>query len=231
MPFSLKQPAFYDFYHMEYPIKWERMIGNAKPVAVAFKATDWKVWVNGKLIREYIDPRVFQYVHEVKEQGYPYLLYHFFKEDNIYEQAVHYMSTITALGGWNGQRPVLDFEIIPKMKNRGKEIAYQVKTWLDYVEKFSGKKPIIYSSQYYLSYLLDRGNPPSWLNDYPLWDAWYPYSWAVDRNNDIPRNRMPKGYLRWAIWQYNDKGRTNGYPANDLNVVADWFLPEITETV
>ena len=34
---------------------------------------------------------------------------------------------------------------------------------------------------------------------------------------------LPKGWVKWAMWQYAEDGRTQGYLWNDLNVVSNWF--------
>jgi LysM repeat protein len=115
----------------------------------------------------------------------------------------------------NGELPpVLDLETNDgQTKDR---IIERAKTWLDLVEAAFGKKPIIYSGQYFLQDFFSEvgGGPPAWAKDYPLWLAQYP-------NQYVPgmRPSLPRGWFKWTFWQYSDKGRINGINARvDLNV-------------
>jgi LysM repeat protein len=84
------------------------------------------------------------------------------------------------------------------------------------VEAASGKKPIIYSGQYFLQDYLSEagGGPPSWAKDYALWLAQYPNQYTPGMQPFLPR-----GWFKWTFWQYSEKGRINGINADvDLNV-------------
>jgi len=68
---------------------------------------------------------------------------------------------------------------------------------------------------------LINGNAPVWTNSHPLWTAWYPYTEYIDKI-DEPYT-LPKGWTHWDLWQYNDSGRSYGYPSNDYNVFSEAF--------
>jgi LysM repeat protein len=96
------------------------------------------------------------------------------------------------------------------------KIVPSVKTWLDRVESVFGRKPIIYSGQFFLQdYLsVQGGGPPAWARDYPLWLAQYPNVYVEGSQPFLPR-----GWFKWTFWQYSDKGRVNGINAAvDLDV-------------
>lgn len=67
-------------------------------------------------------------------------------------------------------------------------IASKVKTWLDIVEKGTGKKPIIYTGAYFWQ---DHVKDTSF-GDYPLWIAAYGPSCPS----------LPAGWSNWKFWQY-----------------------------
>jgi LysM repeat protein len=108
---------------------------------------------------------------------------------------------------------VLDLE--PHDGQRRAQIVPAAQTWLDRVEAVFGKKPIIYSGQYFLQDYLSEagGGPPSWAKDYTLWLAQYPNQYTLGMQPFLPR-----GWFKWIFWQYSEKGRVNGINADvDLN--------------
>ena len=225
MPFKLKEPRVYDYYGGEYPVRHD-------PGAVAeiFKLTDWNI--NGK--RYYVDPYVDDYVRECMDIGVRRGLYHFLRPGSTRDQALHYLEQVDQLGGvgeWG--RAIVDVELdVSKMGIGGRDWAGQIKAWCDVVEGALGKKPMIYTGANYWQFAswietrkVNGFNTrvrvyPEWCKDYPLWVASYPFSQFVDWNSR-PIS-MPGGWGRddWWLWQYSDKGRVNGYLANDLNVLS-----------
>jgi lysozyme len=115
----------------------------------------------------------------------------------------------------NGELPpVLDLETNDGVTKD--KIVAGAKVWLDRVEAAFGKKPIIYSGQYFLQdYLVVAGGgPPPWAKDYPLWLAQYPNQYIEGMKPTLPR-----GWFNYTIWQYSDKGRINGINAAvDMNL-------------
>jgi GH25 family lysozyme M1 (1,4-beta-N-acetylmuramidase) len=227
MPFKLKLPAVYDYYGGEWPV-----VHDVGVTAEIFKATDWNV----RGVKRYVDDHVDDYVQGAMDLSIRYALYHFLRPNSIYEQAMHYVETIEQLGGLGTLGiPILDVEMSVNMG--GRDWSSQIKTWLDIVELHFGKKPMIYTNagawkftSWVDTVLDEKGRKtrkmvyPSWCRDYPLWVASYPFSWFTDAN-DKPLS-MPGGWKsdEWVMWQYSEKGRVNGYHANDLNVISDYGL-------
>jgi len=140
--------------------------------------------------------------------------YHFFRANvDPKKQATKFIDYVKSVKDDGELPPVLDLE-----SNDGQtkdKVISRAKTWLDEVEKAFGKKPIIYSAQYFLQDYFSEagGGPPSWTKDYPLWLAQYPNTYM-----DGQQPYLPRGWYKWTIWQYSEKGVVNGINAKvDLN--------------
>jgi LysM repeat protein len=130
------------------------------------------------------------------------------------KQANNFIGYVKSMNDNGELPPVLDLEAHDN-QSKDKVIA-TAKTWLDLVEAEFGRKPIIYSGQYFLQdhFSVPGGGPPPWAKDYPLWEAQYPNSYAPGM---MPY--LPKGWFAWTFWQYSDKGQVNGINAAvDMNV-------------
>jgi GH25 family lysozyme M1 (1,4-beta-N-acetylmuramidase)/LysM repeat protein len=141
--------------------------------------------------------------------------YHFFRCNvDAKKQADFYINYVRTTKDDGELPPVLDLETNDGMTKD--KIVPAVKIWLDRVEAAFGKKPIIYSGQYFLQDQLSMagGGPPSWAKDYPLWIAQYPNQYV-----EGSKPYLPKGWFNWAFWQYSDKGVVNGINAAvDMNI-------------
>lgn len=218
----LKTPYSYDFYEGEYPVNFEAM-KDAPPPVLWFKASG--KFSDGVRREDY---KVREYVAVCKSLSWRYGLYHLLRPNNITEQAQLFCSVWDAVGG-SPVRPVVDVEVDPRLVGITFSIwQSQIKTYLDLVEQHTGKIPIIYTSQYFWSMAYSNGVPPNWTNRYPLWMAWYPD--FPDNYSSPPVSKWPGGWTKWAMWQYSEDGRTNGFPGNDLNLLSIWFNIEVTGT-
>jgi lysozyme len=135
--------------------------------------------------------------------------YHFFRCNvDPKKQAKKFIDYVKAVKDNGEFPPVLDLE-----SNDGQtkdKVISRVKIWLDEVEAAFGKKPIIYSGQFFLQDYLSEagGGPPAWAKDYPLWLAQYPNTYVEGMMPTLPR-----GWFKWTIWQYSEKGVVNGINA------------------
>lgn len=224
MTFILKPNPIYDVYEGEYPIKWDQM--NPAPALAILKAS-------GKFFdgTRRQDRQVETYAAQCRSLSIRIGLYHFLLPNSIAEQAQLFVDVWNKLGGADIP-PILDVEVSNLDSfGIGQEVwADQIKSCLDYVEGKIGLKPIIYTSINYWPYTYSKtpsGSlvPPEWAKDYDVWAAWYPY--YPDNFEWIPDNAVPKGLKRCVLWQYNNKGRSHGFLANDLNIASPEFLEEI----
>ena len=141
--------------------------------------------------------------------------YHFFRANvDGKKQAKKYIDYVRSLNDAAELPPALDIETHDGQTND--RLISRAKVWLDEVANAFGKKPIIYSGQYFLQDHFSEagGGPPMWAKDYPLWVAQYPNTYA---EGQLPG--LPRGWFKWTFWQYSEKGRVNGINENvDLNV-------------
>jgi GH25 family lysozyme M1 (1,4-beta-N-acetylmuramidase) len=141
--------------------------------------------------------------------------YHFFRCNvDAKKQADYFIDYVKTVKDNGELPPVLDLETNDGASKD--KIVVGAKIWLDRVEAAFGKKPIIYSGQYFLQdYLVVAGGgPPAWAKDYPLWLAQYPYQYVEGMKPTLPR-----GWFSYTIWQYSDKGKVNGINASvDMNL-------------
>ncbi len=163
----------------------------------------------------YADPTFAANWSGAKAAGLLRGAYHFFRANvDGKKQAKKFIDYIKTTKD-NGELPhVLDLETHDGQSNS--RIIARAKDWLDDVEAAFGRKPIIYSGQYFLQDHFSEagGGPPKWAKDYPLWLAQYPNTYV-----DGQQPFLPRGWFAWTFWQYSEKGRLNGINANvDLNV-------------
>lgn len=142
--------------------------------------------------------------------------YHFFRANvDPKQQSKKYIDYVRTMNDDGELPPVLDLETADgQPKNK---IISRAKVWLDEVENAFGKKPIIYSGQYFLQDYFSEANglPPSWAKDYPLWLAQYPNNYIDGSSKPF----LPRGWSAWTFWQYSEKGRVSGINAStDMNV-------------
>ena len=153
--------------------------------------------------------------------------YHFFhpEANNSAQQADAF---IQAVGTDKGELPpVFDLEQVyvkgnPISLPSGSDLLTLIKQWLDPVESAFGRKPMIYASALFLE---QQGVNASWLVDYPLWVAQYPYMPGTSQEYNIisempaPVSGMPQqpaGFQPWKFWQYSSKGQLAGFPPSQL---------------
>ena len=163
----------------------------------------------------YLDPTFDDNWRGARTAGLFRGAYHFFRANvDAKKQANRFIDYVKSMNDNGELPPVLDLETHDG-QSRDKIIA-RAKTWLDLVEAAFGRKPIIYSRQYFLQDYFSEagGGPPSWAKDHPLWLAQYPNNYVEGMQPYLPR-----GWFKWTFWQYSDKGRVNGINAKvDLNV-------------
>src|SRR5512138_885062 len=217
-PYQLKLPTVVDVYEQEAPVDWASM--NPKPYRALLQCTKGQY---------HQDTECANFIQQCNALGIKYGLYHFLFPNNIDEQVQIYKETVEALGGLGHFPPIVDVEYKPpKLKHgeadnmpRGGQWAAQVKQWLDAVELWSHQKPIIYTSRNFWEFTYGAQGAPAWTNDYPLWVAWYPKPvTGIDGRNQPRPDRMPAGWMNYVLWQYSASGRTDGYLANDLNIIS-----------
>ena len=232
MTFTLKPNPVYDFSAWEEitPAQWQA-IADTKPLAVIMRGSYQLIGSRNR----YEDVKAVEYVLKAKSLGLRTGLYHFLTPNGIAEQVALFMSVWNKCGGTD-LPPIVDVEIdLQASYSKSPAIIgnavwqSHIKTFIDAVAAATGKTPIIYTSQKYWVFactknVLGQFVAPTWTKDYPLWVAQYPNepeTWTKP-------TAMPIGWTDWAMWQYSEKGRQNGFVANDLNTASAAFTEEIT---
>jgi lysozyme len=156
--------------------------------------------------------------------------FHFFHSEtnNAAQQANTFIQTV---GTDKGELPpILDVE--PVLDSNKKDISptgsvllNQMKIWLDAVEAAFGRKPMIYTNK---SYTDSHGANASWLINYPLWVAEYPYMPGTTSLYSDPTNvpspgvipHEPTGFQPWSFWQYSSAGVLSAFSSH---IDMDYF--------
>lgn len=180
-----------DVSHYQAEIDWDSVLeSNDSVLSFVFcKATE------GTTI---VDQRWKSNLRNLRKRKIPVGAYHFFKPKiSASLQAKHFLNQYTPKE--DDLPPVLDVEEEGSTKQ---ELIENVKTWLNKVESYTGRRPIIYTNyNMYIEFF------QSGFNEYKFWIANYSYN--IDRVKD---NRI-------FYWQYSDKGKIPGIKGFvDLNM-------------
>ena len=130
------------------------------------------------------------------------------------KQAERFIGYVRSMNDNGELPPALDLETSDGQPRE--KIIARAKIWLDEVEQAFGRKPIIYSSSYFLQvhFSVTGGGPPGWAREYPLWLAQYPSQYTPGMSPGLPN-----GWFKWTFWQYSETGKVNGINARvDLDL-------------
>jgi lysozyme len=185
-----------DVSHMQSDIDWSAVVGSGVSFAYA-KATEQ---VN------FTDPMFLNNYREMKAAGIPRGAYHFFHPSiNPSQQAAHFVATLAiADNGVNGTvkigpgelPPMLDLEYTKDASPGPLTYVKNVQTWLDFVEKATGRTPGIYTSASFWNHATAFSAA---FARYPLWVAEY----------QVAAPKLPQGWPAYTFWQTGE-GTTAG---------------------
>jgi len=157
------------------------------------------------------------------------------KQAGLYRGAFHYIDWSESeliqaklfcdtIGGDVGELPpMLDLEENPTpYKLTPALVQGKVWNWLQYVEKATGRVPIIYVGAYFWTQWMT--SDPGWLK-YPLWLAWYSSETYINVISLLKgwHHGAPKPWPDWNIWQYIGNGNGPQYGTQALSLDMDWF--------
>lgn len=145
---------------------------------------------------KYVDPKFEENWVTSKNYGFERGAYHFFEPGkDAKAQAEHFLKTVGHVKG--DLVPVLDIEIAHGVDPQ--ELTEDIKIWINTVNEAIGRYPIIYT---------DRGfwdkNITDDFSHCALWLA----QWETTHTP-----YLPKGWKKWAFWQYTETGSVNGVQA------------------
>jgi lysozyme len=144
--------------------------------------------------------------------------YHFFIADQDgAEQANNFLAVLRSAGADTPELPAaLALEEVPRNTRTAVDnftFVKRVHAWLDRVEAGTKKKPIIYTNR---SFWDLHGSAD--LADYLIWVAHYSASPPT-------ASQLPRGWNRWAIWQFTGEAPFAGFAAVDANILDSQVLP------
>jgi GH25 family lysozyme M1 (1,4-beta-N-acetylmuramidase) len=132
--------------------------------------------------------------------------YHFFRPDEDPQaQAEHFLQRVNDAGGFEPDDlpSVLDIEVDGGLA--AWEIEDGIQIWVEAVQAFTGKVPVIYTGSYFWD---DRGLGTQF-STHPLWTAHY-------TGNPCPL--ISSAWSSWTLWQFTSSGAVPGIAGNvDLN--------------
>ena len=155
-----------------------------------------------------IDPKFVANWIDMKDSGIIRGAYQFFRpnQDPI-DQAKLFIMIVESAGGFeeNDLPSVIDVEITGSTPS--KKIIENIIAWLNHVETYTKKKPIIYTGPYFWE-LNDLGNE---FKEYPLWTAHY------TKKDECPL--IPDPWNNWTFWQFTGSGDVSGISTVvDINI-------------
>lgn len=189
----------FDVSHYQGSVQWTEIDNTLFPFAIA-KATGGET---------YIDPQFHMNWHGMRQNNIIRGAYHFFyAADDPQKQAMQYLSVVKQFMPTD-LPPILDLEITDNMS----EVALRERSlvWLDFVEKQTRRRPIIYTDLFFAQRYL---NDPRF-SRFPLWIAAYQAKLV-----QLPASWLGEGICQktWCLWQHSQNGRVSGVNAPvDLN--------------
>ncbi len=150
---------------------------------------------------DFLDPFFTSHWERMGQTGLVRGAYHFFvPADDPKEQARLFLSHVVFEPG--DLRPVVDIET--RGTNAPADLPARLHAFLDEVEAAVGVKAIIYTGPAFWNQ-----NMNAEFGDYPLWIAEY----------GVPEPKIPKGWLRWHLWQWqgDDVTKPEIAPTLDLD--------------
>ena len=139
-------------------------------------------------------------------------------------QAALFVNTMN--GDYGDLPPVCDFEMT---LNAPPPAVANGKLWnfLQYVEKNTGRIPMIYSGYYYWN---QYGNPNiGWLH-YPFWLAWYESADFI-KTETHGGTGAPLPWTNWTFWQYSKNGNGPQYGSQGLSLDMDYYNGSVSDLV
>lgn len=156
------------------------------------------VYIKASEGTEFVDPFFYRNYANATQAGLPVGFYHYLtakNEDAARAEAWHFVEVTEGLSA--AGKMVMDIENMEGLARS--EVNAAARTFLESVERYSGKSAAIYADAYYAEGVLEEE-----LASYPLWIAQY--------DAEEPTTNTPWG--GWAGWQYTDMGRVAGIQGN-----------------
>jgi len=175
---------------------------------------------------DFVDPMFAKYWPQMKKAKIARGAYCFFDlNGDGTTQAKQFLKLLNSAGGLEADDlpPQLDVEWSPTPSTApfpsGSKWQDEALEWLTYVEKETGRIPVIYTG-----YSMAKTRFDARFSKYPLWVARYPSEKTMTPSLNPDPKYAPKGlgpWSEWTIWQYSESGNIVGLGiGQDLDVLA-----------
>lgn len=177
------------------PIDWVKVKAAGRSFAI-IKASERTNYRNPYFANDYT---------QAKAAGLVVGAYHFARPalpiSTARDQARYFISTVQKIGSFRDQKTfpaVLDLETTGGLGQA--DLIAWTQQFLNTAQLLTGRKPILYSYDYFIRYSL--GNTKQF-SSYPFWYARY--------TTTVPTAAtIPGGWSQWTMWQYSSTTTTNG---------------------
>lgn len=142
----------------------------------------------------FIDDQFERNWREIKGKGLVRGSYQFFRPTQSAEQQANIVVQKVGKLGPGDLPVVLDIESADGASSA--TIRSKMRTWIDIVERGTGKKPIIYAASGFWNSL-------SGMSEFSKYDLWV-------ANYGVNCPSMPNAWGNWLMWQYSDRGSVTG---------------------
>ena len=185
------------------PIDWVKVKSAGRSFAI-IKASERTNYRNPYFANDYA---------QAKAAGLVVGAYHFARPalpiSTARDQARYFITTVQKVGSFRDQKTfpaVLDLETTGGLSKT--DLIAWTQLFLDTTQALTGRKPILYSYDYFIRSTLGNTNQ---FSSYPLWYARY--------TTTVPTSStVPGGWSQWTLWQYSSTTTTNGIiGAGDVN--------------
>ena len=185
------------------PIDWVKVKAAGRSFAI-IKASERTNYRNPYFANDYA---------QAKAAGLVVGAYHFARPalpiSTARDQARYFITTVQKVGSFRDQKTfpaVLDLETTGGLSKT--DLIAWTQLFLDTTQALTGRKPILYSYDYFIRSTLGNTNQ---FSSYPLWYARY--------TTTVPTSStVPGGWSQWTLWQYSSTTTTNGIiGAGDVN--------------
>ncbi len=181
---TTNNPLILDAYHKN-PIDWELLAKHKRVAAIIHKATEG---IN------FSDPRYIERKTKAKSSGYKWGSFHLIARGNTIKQAEHYLSVIGKTS--TDELMALDVECTAETRCENKNFKVRIKEmklFLNYVKRKTGRYPILYANQSVTADITSRFRNDTLFPKIALWYA---------RFKQHVTNFPKQIWKTYALWQF-----------------------------
>jgi len=166
----------------------------------------------------------FERLYEQAENVPLKIAYHYLRSGMDAQRQID--TFLNTINGYNFDGLAIDFEKIGNSPSM--QFGQILHDTLRGVKAATDKRTLMYSSPSIIQEWLFQYGHTTWVREWPLWIAQWPYHGWNDVMYNVPlteewQPRLPAGTLNWKIWQYSADGNQKG-PENGIMKKYSWYI-------